>query len=62
MVKRTQTIRRQFAYELFECVWLFRGVDAFKGFYASHDFYTIVTIYPKDVFRRNYKTCGGIYN
>ena len=23
MVKHTQTIRRQFGYELFECVWLF---------------------------------------
>ena len=28
MVKRTQTIRRQIADELFECVWLFWGIGA----------------------------------
>ena len=28
MVKHTQTIRRQFADELFECVWPFCGVGA----------------------------------
>ena len=28
IVKYTQIIRRQFADELFECVWLFCGVDA----------------------------------
>ena len=28
MVKHTQTIRRQTAEELFECVWPFCGVDA----------------------------------
>ena len=28
MVKHTQTIRRQFADELFECVWPFFGVGA----------------------------------
>ena len=27
MVKHTQTIRRQYADELFECVWPFCGVD-----------------------------------
>ena len=32
MVKHTQTIRRQIANELFECVWLFCGVGALKGF------------------------------
>ena len=29
MVKHTQTIRQQFAEELFECVWPFCGVGAF---------------------------------
>ena len=28
MVKRTKTIRRQFADELFKCVWPFSGVGA----------------------------------
>ena len=28
MVKNTQTIRRQFVDELFECVWPFCGIDA----------------------------------
>ena len=28
MVKHTQTIRRQFAHELFECVWPFYGIGA----------------------------------
>ena len=28
MVKHTQTIRRQIADELFECVWLFFGIGA----------------------------------
>ena len=28
MAKHTQTIRRQFADELFECVWLFYGIGA----------------------------------
>ena len=28
MVKHTQTIRRQIADELFECVWGFSGIDA----------------------------------
>ena len=28
MVKHTQTIRRQIADELFECVWLFCGIGA----------------------------------
>ena len=28
VVKHTQTIRRQFADELFECVWLFCGIGA----------------------------------
>ena len=28
MVKHTQTIRRQFADELFECVWLFCEIGA----------------------------------
>ena len=28
MVKHTQTIRRQFADELFECVWPFCGIGA----------------------------------
>ena len=28
MVKRTQTIRRQFADELFDCVWPFCGIGA----------------------------------
>ena len=30
MVKHTLTIRRQFADELFECVWPFCGVDAYR--------------------------------
>ena len=30
MVKHTQTIRRQFADELFECVWPFCGIGAFS--------------------------------
>ena len=28
MAKHTQTIRRQFADELFECVWSFYGIGA----------------------------------
>ena len=28
MAKHTQTIRRQFADELFECAWLFYGIGA----------------------------------
>ena len=28
MVKHTLTIHRQIAYELFECVWPFCGIDA----------------------------------
>ena len=33
MVKHTQTIRRQFADELFECVWSFCGFsDIFRGY------------------------------
>ena len=30
MVKHTQTIRHQFADELFECVWPFWGLDALR--------------------------------
>ena len=30
MVKHTQTIRRQFADELFECAWSFCGVGAYR--------------------------------
>ena len=30
MVKHTQTIRRQIANELFECVWPFRGIGAWR--------------------------------
>ena len=30
MAKHTQTIRRQFADELFECVWLFCGIGALR--------------------------------
>ena len=30
MAIHTQTIRRQFAYELFECVWSFCGIGASK--------------------------------
>ena len=31
MVKHTQTIRRKFTDELFDCVWPFCGVNAYKG-------------------------------
>ena len=34
MVKHTQTIRRQFADELFECVWSFYGIGAYRVKYA----------------------------
>ena len=34
MVKHTQTIRRQFAEELFELVWPFRGIGAS---YSMHE-------------------------
>ena len=30
MVKHTQTIRRQIANELFECVWSFCGIGAYR--------------------------------
>ena len=30
MAKHTQTIRRQFADDLFECVWPFCGIGAWK--------------------------------
>ena len=30
MAKHTQSIRRQYADELFECVWPFRGSGAYK--------------------------------
>ena len=29
-VKHTQTIRRQIAYKLFECVWPFCGIGAYR--------------------------------
>ena len=35
MAKHTQTIRRQFAKELFECVWPFCGIP-FKGLIDLH--------------------------
>ena len=39
MVKHTQTIRRQIADELFECVWPFCGV-ALKGLSELIEFYS----------------------
>ena len=40
MIKLTQTIRRQFTDELFECVWPFCGIGAYRVNYIyKHQFH-----------------------
>ena len=49
MVKHTQTIRRQFADELFACVWPFSGIGTYrvKIWLHAHDVYSYVFVMLK---------------
>ena len=59
MAKHTQTIRRQFADKLFECVWPFCGIGAFHSKICQenilqHVFYVIIA--NKTLFRFHVNT------
>ena len=64
MVKHTQTIRRQFVDELFECVWPFCGISV-KGLKLPSSQYLqtfLAGIYLLKVNKRNTRTrCSGIF-
>ena len=49
MVKHTQTIRWQFAGELFECVWLFCGVDALRVNSSIYRLNMVKTFFVKEI-------------
>ena len=47
MVKHTQTIRRQIADELFECIWPFYGIDVLRVNEVKCDRQQFLWLFPK---------------